>query len=250
MLQPRMLKEAGAAGAINWLDLIPVCLSPCWPKASCMDAFVWGSYCKHYSWKTRFFQASVQLFQQFVKSCGSMLGSEKCLHRVCQVGILATALAIFVDKSSIIMLKGLAANSDHLKPSRGLLPSWPSANVDQNLEDLQVSTTSSDTLSRLQRTYLAVAWHVSARICVLGCQIVVHVSHIPTRFIGTCEGKRRFKAAVVCWGIEAYLCAMMADWLQGPFVYALYDKYGSSTWSNDRSFLEQVQQCWHSCIAE
>ena len=25
---------------------------------------------------------------------------------------------------------------------------------------------------------------------------------------------------------EAYLCAMMADWLQGPFVYALYASYG------------------------
>eukprot|EP00434_Breviolum_minutum_P037810 symbB.v1.2.033527.t1/scaffold4171.1/size43550/2 len=76
------------------------------------------------------------------------------------VGILATALAIFVDKSSIIMLKGL------------------------------VSTTSSDTLSRLQRTYLA-----------------------------------------------AYLCAMMADWLQGPFVYALYDKYGFSREDNASLFV-------------
>eukprot|EP00438_Fugacium_kawagutii_P008788 Skav235603 [mRNA] locus=scaffold3336:62397:75127:+ [translate_table: standard] len=65
------------------------------------------------------------------------------------VGALATALAIFGDKSSLAMIKGL------------------------------VSTTSFDGLSRLQRTYLA-----------------------------------------------AYLCAMMADWLQGPFVYALYASYG------------------------
>lgn len=76
------------------------------------------------------------------------------------MGILATALAIFVDKSSIIMLKGL------------------------------VSTTSSDTLSRLQRTYLA-----------------------------------------------AYLCAMMADWLQGPFVYALYASYGFSREDNASLFV-------------
>lgn len=27
---------------------------------------------------------------------------------------------------------------------------------------------------------------------------------------------------------KAYLCAMMADWLQGPFVYALYASYGAS----------------------
>ena len=91
-------------------------------------SFLYGCICVGFLLQTllvkdTFLPSFCPAFQQFVKSCGSMLGSEKCLHRVCQVGILATALAIFVDKSSIIMLKGLAANSDHLKPSRGLLPS-------------------------------------------------------------------------------------------------------------------------------
>lgn len=75
-------------------------------------------------------------------------------------GILATALAIFIDKSAALMIKGL------------------------------VSTTSSDSLSRLQRTYLA-----------------------------------------------AYLCAMMADWLQGPFVYTLYASYGFTREENATLFV-------------
>ena len=32
---------------------------------------------------------------------------------------------------------------------------------------------------------------------------------------------------------QVYLLAMMADWLQGPFVYALYESYGPTNDTND-----------------
>lgn len=86
--------------------------------------------------------------------------AQSFLYGCIGAGILATALAIFIDKSAALMIKGL------------------------------VSTTSSDSLSRLQRTYLA-----------------------------------------------AYLCAMMADWLQGPFVYALYASYGFTREENATLFV-------------
>eukprot|EP00435_Cladocopium_sp_Y103_P029883 s1988_g7.t1 len=135
------------------LDMLHGNLSNRFKVVSCFD----GSAC---SKKHSYGEANFNILHLVLSRNPFAMLAKSFLYGCIGAGVLATALAIFIDKSAAAMIKGL------------------------------VSTTSSDSLSRLQRTYLA-----------------------------------------------AYLCAMMADWLQGPFVYALYASYGFTREENATLFV-------------
>lgn len=81
----------------------------------------------------------------------------------------------------------------------------------------------------------------TVRLC-FGVSLVVtlavsYVSHSKQRSGGSRKNDdERFRSFQRIY-LAVYLCAMMADWLQGPYVYALYDAYGFTRADNAILFI-------------
>merc|ERR1719197_2190735 len=67
----------------------------------------------------------------------------------------------------------------------------------------------------------------------LGVEAIANRVGVGAFSFGETPELRRFHATY----LAAYLCAVMADWLQGPYVYALYESYGFSRTDNALLFV-------------
>merc|ERR1719375_3049069 len=82
-------------------------------------------------------------------------------------------------------------------------------------------------------TETVVAFLVLGILANLGVEAIANRVGVGAFSFGETPELRRFHATY----LAAYLCAVMADWLQGPYVYALYESYGFSRTDNALLFV-------------
>lgn len=82
-------------------------------------------------------------------------------------------------------------------------------------------------------TETVVAFIVLGILANLGVEAIANRVGVGAFSFGETPELRRFHATY----LAAYLCAVMADWLQGPYVYALYESYGFSRTDNALLFV-------------